>query len=200
MSAREVKERPILFNHDMVNAILFGRKTQTRRIVKRTDTGRVKAVGSPMNWHIDDPESIRACPFGQIGDRLWVRETWRVDGLAGRDALRLGDCETTRDSLSYFADCSADPALADGPWVPSIHMPRWASRLQLEITALRKERLHDISGRSAWAEGCPYHPATDPECATIISWYMDLWVSIYGLESWRSNPWVWVVEFGRVET
>lgn len=146
------KDKPILMSGPMVRAILEGRKTQTRRLCKLNAAGRVSLGG--RNWHTDDPEAVHACPFGQPGDRLWVRETWGVDccvGLKDRDCIDLA-----------HAACVVYRATDETPdngqswarrWRPSIHMPRWASRITLEVVSVRVERVQDISEEDAIAEG-----------------------------------------------
>ncbi|WP_373863386.1 hypothetical protein [Pantoea agglomerans] len=217
-----MRERPIIFNADMVRAVLDGRKTQTRRIVNGVpsshdfhgwvlsststkDEGKACwAIGkSPL---LNKPIRVR-CPFGEVGDRLWVRETWMPD--APRDGT-WGDVE--------FYGCKGSPlsmipkryrkpehcihrASWEGiemvGWTPSIHMPRWASRITLEITGVRVERLQDISEQDAAAEGASTELSLIGEKHYLG--YRSLWKSIYGADSWQSNPWVWVIEFKRVE-
>jgi hypothetical protein len=181
-----MSERPILFNGEMVRAILDGRKTQTRRVVKLNHSGRVKQPGSARNWHLDDPDAVLACPYGMPGDRLWVREAFWTDG----------------DEVIYRADPGAekelDSAFTGLNWKPSIHMPRWASRINLEVTAVCVERLQDISRGDAMQEGCPFpnmQMGPDPR-----EWFSDLWESINGPcgFGWDVNPLVWVVEFQKV--
>ena len=188
-----MKERPILFSGPMVLAILDGRKTQTRRIVNRTDSGRVKLAASARNWHIDDPNVVLACPYGQPSDRLWVRETW-ADMGTGHTAYRA----TTDDDTAALMS-----------WKPSIHMHRWRSRLTLEIIDVRIERLQDITKEDAIEEGIqPMHSEipgepnwkdySDPipfDHEHPIASYRTLWETINGTGSWNSNPWVWVITF-----
>lgn len=206
-----MKERPILFSAPMVRAILEGRKTQTRRIVKLTDSGRVKAVGSARNWHLDDPNAYLACPYGQPGDRLWVRETFLEIGNLdpGFIVYRADYPECVPDGLENIPSASAIK------WKPSIHMPRSASRMTLEITNIRVERLNDISEEDAIAEGvdhreCPTYQSPEQLEHMIrfgsYAWTIDypggfksLWESINGEDSWGANPWVWVIEFERIE-
>lgn len=168
-----MKERPILFNGDMVRAILSGEKTQTRRMVKH-----IPAVGEPDAWcHKKDcPETVyiigdhrRFCPFGEVGDRLWVREAF-------------AKADKGENNIAYRADEYADSFR----WTPSIHMPREASRITLEIVGVRVERLQDITDAEARAEGFK-----------DVGAFADCWNSIY--KNWHENPWVWVVEFKRVE-
>jgi hypothetical protein len=199
-----MKERPILFSAPMVRALLDGSKTQTRRVAKLTCAGHVKEPGGHRRWHPADFDSRFACPYGQPGDRLWVREAWarddedgmlmyRADVGSGNDA---DDWERNRlDGVSRFR------------WRPSIHMPRTASRITLEITGVRVERLQDISERDALAEGIvrlldggfglagsTHYHHTDP-CES----YWSLWEHINGPGSVETNPWVWVMDFRRVE-
>lgn len=191
-----MKERPIIFSGDMVRAILDGRKTQTRRIVKKNAAGRVQLASK--NWHLDDPDAVLACPYGQIGDRLWVRENFAVQPeLWERDHLA--------QPVHYMADICDKRTIEDYVCKPSIHMPRWASRITLEIENIRVERVRDISEQDAASEGFKkinYYMADgsidegmsiSPRC-NFAYW----WAGKYGLESWNSNPWVWVIEFKRV--
>lgn len=171
-----MKERPILFSAPMVLAILDGRKTQTRRVVKFTEAGRVRL--GRRNWHIDDKDVSMACPYGRPGDRLWVRETWQTIGT----------------KTFYRADW---PNTTDLVWKPSIHMFRADSRIDLEVSAVRRERLLDISTEDARAEGFAPHGQGGQEWSPR-GWYECLWESINGPGSWDANPWVWVVEFRRV--
>jgi hypothetical protein len=174
------KERPILFSGPMVRAILDGRKTQTRRIVK----------GQPALWLNDsvmgqfistDDHLISMCPYGKPGDRLWVRETFAV-------------CADS--SIFYRSD--GGPSPWDGiKWKPSIHMPRAASRITLEIVSVRAELLHEITESDAIAEGCQCDGV--PASLTNRGAFGKLWLSINGPGSWDVNPWVWVVEFRRCE-
>ena len=191
-----MKERGMIFNGEMVRAILDGRKTQTRRIIKNQREGEcwtVKPAQSPRyaghthDWWLPtgtQPYSaLPACPHGAVGDRIWVRETFSVvpdhDEPAGFSALLY----------------AADGVGPYGKWTPSIHMPRLASRILLEITDVRVERLRNMSQDDARAEGVI--AASGPMEAGLA--FRELWDSIYGIESWKVNPWVWVIEFKRVE-
>lgn len=181
-----MKERPILFSAPMVRALLEGRKIQTRRVVKLNASGRAEKGG--RNWHLDDPNALLACPYGQPGDRLWVRETW----------LR-----TANEEINYRADGGYPEGAAKmlGGWRPSIFMPRHASRILLEITAVRVERLQDISASDAVAEGALNQSAADQFAQVhAIDMYRCIWSGINGAESWDKNPWVWVIEFKRIES
>ena len=181
-----MKEHPILFSAPMVRALLNGSKTQTRRVVKFS--------GTNLETFIDHvPNKTACCPYGQPGDRLWVRETWRhIEGGAIYDAAG-GTSDSFDPETIYRADRENYP----GPWKPSIFMPRWASRIILEITAVRVERLLKISEADAKAEGAQLSegPCTEPEFQSYTLGYLNLWNSINGPDSWASNPWVWVIEF-----
>jgi hypothetical protein len=179
-----MKERPILFSAPMVRALLGGSKTQTRRVVKpQPDRGE-------WPWpDMSDAERsawTTSCPYGQPGDRLWVRETH----------MDLGAC------YLYRADAAAEQERAivapRQPWRPAIHMPRAASRITLEITGVRVERLQDISEADAVAEGVR-NSLHMPGGRFANENFAHLWWAINGDGSWEANPWVWVVEFKRVE-
>ena len=167
-----MKERPIIFKGEMVKAILDGRKTQTRRVVKNVEDLTVffrdDKFGCPFK-----------CPYGKPGDRLWVRETW-------------ADVNTSEGpAICYRAD--GDVQII---WRSSIYMPRWASRITLKILDIRVERLQDISEKDAIAEGIQPSDYAKPKAA-----FMRLWDSINAKKpgkSWKDNPWVWVIEFSRV--
>ena len=198
-----MKEHPILFSAAMVRAILEGRKTQTRRIVnpqpKNRRGGRWMYCYESMNKKLEGsfyyswpdkkngncfsergPESqiTYRCPYGQVGDRLWVREAWAVHPETG--------------SLLYWADGTAPENIR---WKPSIHLPRKHSRILLEITSIKVERVQAISQEDALAEGTDSNPAA----ADPIGSFAKYWNYINGVESWETNPWVWVVGFRKVE-
>lgn len=243
-----MKERPIIFNADMVRAVLEGRKTQTRSIIKwrGLDEGLnlqfsgLRASEEPGGWVIESNSRTSSewrcqqtpCPFGAVGDRLWVRETFAIlgneDGCAidwndnlikgsGPDAARIyrASCEQKPGNYGLWSipdDAPWKPhtenMLYAGTWVPSIHMPRWASRIALEITGVRVERMYDISEADARAEGVEqlrggfwrhYQPGWTQHQLSARGSFITLWKSIYGEESWQANPWVWVIEFKRVE-
>jgi hypothetical protein len=179
-----MKERPILMCADMVRAIIAGRKTQTRRPI--TDVGvQVAAMhGGAMATGL----ALTLCPFGQPGDRLWVRETW---GLARMECP--SNC-TNPEHVYYKADWEEEGSGPVEKWRPSIHMPRWASRLILEVVSVRIERLQDITYEDARAEGAE-------QCNEGLDHsFCLLWDSIYTKlgQRWRHNPWVWAVEFKRI--
>lgn len=143
-----------------------------------------------------------ACPFGEVGDRIWVRETFRVHSRA-TDVATLVYRASVRNSWTEqthrvpVAVCNK-PATPE-KWTPSIHMPRWASRITLEITDVRVERLRDLSDEDAKSEGIiPSAGGVLPGWEYRIN-FRDLWMDIYGTDNWEANPWVWVIEFKRVE-
>jgi hypothetical protein len=211
-----MKERPILFSAPMVRAILAGTKTQTRRAVKLPHENRLGVweptrFGGPTGgrtafgktipeqggiWHTRTGDHL-ACPYGQSGDRLWVRETWAAPHSDDARPPRFIHCDWTQ--IHYAATEERGGLL----WRPSIHMPRWASRITLEITSVRVERLQDITNEDARAEGVL--PEYAEQCVsrghpyTAIPLFLSLWSSVNGTESLAVNPWVWVVEFKRVE-
>lgn len=226
-----MKERPILFSGPMVRAILAGTKTQTRRVapiasldIRHHDreivTWGVKfskpvkgAISSHSGGKLTEDQARNVigsmfCPYGAPGDRLWVRETWG-DCTPGADALS----GTHYDTPWYRADADSHGLLGHdgvGPvyvedikWRPSIHMPRWASRITLEITAVRVERLQDISAEDAMAEGVEIWRNAETfkglaACSAHHYEFEDMWTHINGPGSWDANPWVWVIEFRRV--
>lgn len=230
-------ERGMIFNAEMVRAILDGRKTQTRRIMKLQPKPSKSRPGdfwfsskklesmvhvsdlAPGNSPIADYHLFiqeHCCPFGAVGDRIWVRETWSSDFANyypndrvwyAADNNRRLDIEVV-DGVRGIYSPESDVHVPFR-WRPSIHMPRWASRILLEITDVRVERLNAISEEDARAEGIidggclncgepePCGCANPEPDATDAFAY--LWQSIYGQESWNANPWVWVIEFERVE-
>lgn len=220
----QAKERPILFSAPMVRAIREDRKTVTRRPVSVQPRSRVDigsyGLGQPFIRHPDPTKRNPECPYGRPGDRLWVRETW---GVISHDFDQQGDVikwepdrpakaiREMRFGRGYYSghvvyaadgpcewagdeDGGGDPRSA---WKPSIHMPRAASRILLEITDVRVERLQDISEAQAKAEG-PDVPVAEHLAAAWVVQFRRLWESINGPEAWTSNPWVWVVEFKQV--
>lgn len=198
-------ERGMIFNGEMVRALLDGRKTQTRRPIKWkqtrfTEIGE-REDGSKWPWSEDAEHACdfwHPCPFGAVGDRIWVREAFRVHSRA-TDVATLVYKASERNSWTEqtrrvpVAVCNK-PATPE-KWTPSLHMPRWASRILLEITGVRVERLRSMSQDDARAEGVI--AASGPMEAGLA--FRELWDSIYGEESWKANPWVWVIEFKRVE-
>ncbi|EOW6706681.1 hypothetical protein ACOZ1A_000138 [Cronobacter malonaticus] len=204
-----MKERGMIFNAEMVRAILDGRKTQTRRIIKNCTVGRDEIspfirVGEFSGHYPGDlPEVIqRCCPFGAVGDRLWVREAFRVHSLA-TDLATLVYKASERNSWTEQTHRvpveQCNKPVSPFNFTPSIHMPRWASRITLEITGVRVERLASISSDDARDEGYPAARAEDGGNIDPWLWFRDLWDSIYPEHSFKANPWVWVIEFKRVE-
>lgn len=205
-----MRERPIIFSAPMVLALLEGLKTQTRRIVKR----------QPLPFVGPMPVTLGSafCPYGQPGDRLWVRETCRAHELSDAEAEQdmYGVMERRGlelppyglDGVIYAADGSfreiENTQQASNSWtelfhyrgkrgatVPPIHMPRWASRITLEITNVQAQPLQQISERDCCAEGCGSPITRDCKKPKFIA----LWESIHGEGSWNFNPWVWAIEF-----
>lgn len=204
-----MKERPILFSGPMVRAILEGRKTQTRRVVKPqpSDPNWVMLRGSSID---KSDETFFSCPYGPVGTKLWVRESFRLSDTY-RDCACYEPCSCKNGVPIYAADFSNDPEM--GPFKPSIHMPRWASRITLEVTGVRVEGLQDISEEDAKAEGMFERKSEDgmsgfgghdgpniPAEYTFRFAFKDLWNRINDERGfgWDFNPWVWVVEFKRI--
>lgn len=198
-----MKERPILFSSPMVRAILEGTKTQTRRVVKPQPVeGVYKGDGTTPTFTWKDristfhpiwPEVMaQFSPYGKPGDRLWVRETW-MPRMDGNIELRHGEA-------IYKASLGDVEMFRPRRWRPSIFMPRWASRITLELTGVRVERLNSMSGYDALREGVTL-PAMQNGPADPTVEFMDLWDSINARRgySWVTNPWVWVLKFRRVQ-
>ncbi|MHA0960818.1 hypothetical protein [Enterobacter cancerogenus] len=218
-------ERGMIFNGEMVRAILDGRKTQTRRIIKDCTVGRdpiskfiqigKKFIGC---YPEDVPELIReCCPYGVPGDRIWVRETFQgplfdyeqmESYLEDRSKFEKPEfCQYAADGKPAPEYYDADDNLHCG-WRPSIHMPRWASRIELEITDVRVEQLKSISEEEACSEGVArlrggfwkhYQPGWTQHQLSARGSFATLWDSIYGFGEWDRNPWVWVIKFKRIE-
>lgn len=211
-----MKQIPILFSTEMVQAILAGRKTQTRRVIKNqpeSDTekyGAATTKDGTQEWIIGNPGSttvdVIKCPYGQVGDVLWVRESclWVMSDHAP-DLL-----EGSRDRTQWVYKASVHEDFMKYAkeqygykWKPSIHMPKYAARIWLRIKDVRVERLQDISGQDAISEGIVL---TGIRLSSLMeSWgaakklFKKLWQSINGEKSWDANPWVWVIEFERID-
>ncbi|ADO48101.1 hypothetical protein [[Enterobacter] lignolyticus] len=211
-------ERGMIFNSEMVRALLDGRKTQTRRPVKfkpREPGLDLNSIGLGLGYYCNgapdrgyvlrsrggacwnDRTYPAHCPHGKPGDRIWVRETWTPESI---------DAEDGSYSPDYRATANGQPV--SGKWTPSIHMPRRASRILLEVSDVRVERLNDISEADAQAEGVAqlrggywkhYQPEWTQHQLSARGSFVTLWKSIYGEESWQANPWVWVIEFKRIQ-
>lgn len=195
MEAVVTKSYPILFSTPMIRAILEGRKTVTRRIVK--NTAREWLVSDQFDPGYVAMRENHLCPYGYTGDTLWVRETWFNDADAGEKPIYV-----------YKADNKEYP-LGSCSWKPSIHMPKAASRIFLEITDVKIERLQDISQEDAYAEGIlpmPHRPASEgctqhADSSLIRDCYVcafrHLWNQINGPLGypWDKNPWVWAITF-----
>lgn len=219
-----MRERPILFNGDMVRAILAGTKTQTRRPAPINALSFTHHPDGLITWAVQFVKAVKGvlasysggsfteevarsiiasqfCPFGQPGDRLWVRETW------GQDEALCEGVQYRADWYQEAQDHAADHS--EWRWRPSIHMPRWACRIVLEIVSVRVERVQEISETDAISEGPEratlgyrdYAPRCGGhEYAQASDSFRSLWDSVYASRSlgWDSNPWVWVVEFKRL--
>ena len=201
-----MKERPILFSASMVRALVAGTKTQTRRVVKPQFAADAIPVEMPATdpaggwvvpghsgvWSCDaaaNPDDVRRCPYGQPGDRLWVRETF---GFSGSGYI---------PDIHFRATNPEAPIL--GRWHPSIHMRRIDSRITLEITSVRVQRLQDISEADALAEGVTDDGSLVTDLAGndrggAFAAFATLWEVINGADSWDDNPWVWAIEFRRL--
>ncbi|EML7933166.1 hypothetical protein V9948_003628 [Providencia rettgeri] len=230
-----MKERGIIFNTEMVRAILDGRKTQTRCIAKFKPIDKALNLNysglRAGNYHAgvkdgrcvlrstdgttwNDRTYPLTCPYGKVGDRIWVRETWQgplVDSEKAYDLFKDPTPYQKVENCVYKADGGYAPEYIDCDdnfrqgWRPSSNMPRWASRITLEIIDVRVEHLQDISKQDAVSEGAPQgHHSIDviskqfgfPDFSR--SWFAQIWMDIHGEDNWAANPWVWVIEFKRV--
>lgn len=201
-----MKERPILFSTEMVNAIICGLKIMTRRVLNKNTFKLLDAAakaGEITSYYIDekkiDDRDIRyilsLCPYGEPGDRLWIKEKFRIE----RPFIGNIDYDFTNNIIYYYAT-DHEKYRDNDKWKSSRFMPRWASRINLEITNIRVERLHDITEEDARAEGANRINAGDLGMETYKSAFRRLWDSInlkrgYG---WYTNPWVWSIEFRRI--
>jgi len=230
-----MKEHPILMNGAMVRATLAGTKSQTRRIVKLQELSGSYFEGGAAGVEFDGfripreggaaPAQFSAeavgggaymseeiyCPYGEPGDRLWVRETWRTDAtLDGRAPSDFAGWPVKYEADGAVLGHGAHFGNTDGKTRVSIHMPRWASRILLEITGVRVERLHDISDADIEAEGIDMVALAEAQerydviakdgnasgRPTLRSAWRDLWESTGG--DWDANPWLWIISFRRV--
>lgn len=216
-------EKPILFNAEMVKAILAGQKTQTRRIVNQKKNphqflgGKDDDIDDPHDWGFENPDCVghfitlpeQRSPYGSVGDELWVRETWQVS--KPHDIIKPS--KLYKDMYNLLLRYKADnPPYSKyhGNFRPSIFMMRWMSRIQLRIVDIRVERLNDMSEGDAWSEGIESwledennHPICNGKKTKFNNTkqaFKALWDSINGKKSpWDSNPWVWVIEFERIK-
>jgi len=204
-------EKPILFSGEMVRAILEGRKTQTRRVVKPQLEKRLEHLAGEWFTYYwmsgglwNDAGKIARCPYGQPGDRLWVRETWKCEEMEpyGEDGVRFqadNEFYTIRNTLEASQKWM-EARREGGKWRPSIFMPRWASRITLEVVKVRVERVQEINEEDAKNEGVSAWHDT-PSGTTYVPEYKLLWDKLNASRGfgWKVNPWVWVVEFKSVE-
>ncbi|ELW9236061.1 hypothetical protein L4J17_09725 [Proteus mirabilis] len=225
-----MKERGIIFNSEMVRAILDGRKKQTRRVMNNQpctlpeETISVQQDDFNFRWAGDlhnDTSGWFTCPLGKVGDRLWVRETWSVVSHEFDDDGLMIDYVPDRPTKAvhempyghgyftghviYSADgdftWGDDDGCIDGRscWKPSIHMPHWASRIKLEITDVRVERLKDAGDTEFKAEGYPLERELTGGSMDPFCWFRNLWDSVSPTNfKYADNPWVWVIEFKRI--
>ena len=223
-----MKERAIIFSAPMVRAILEGRKTQTRRVLKSQpgcvhDGEPYWAVGGYRVWSYRGITDVlrmgtvnpQRCPFGTVGERLWVRETWGpCRGVGDSHPIAIADA-----TYACFPDGSqkfksgeychhGSPVTGSWPtgykWRPSIHMPRWASRITLEIAGVKVERLNEITGSDCANEGICGQIGSPRSYGVVTEsfareQFQRIWESINGPGSWDANPWVWVIEFRLTE-
>jgi len=204
-----MKERPILFSGAMVRAILDGSKTQTRRVVKKDggllNYGAAQFVKDGL-WYPTSPSGKAGlvppiiCPYGQPGDRLWVREQYKIsEWMPSYATIEYTANDHKKTFVRQYLQGRITEPVSVNNLRPSIFMPRWASRITLEITGLHVERLQDITNNDALDEGTP-------DLRTIENgWdmrrcFQELWEQINGVGSWAENPWVWVIEFKRVQS
>lgn len=196
--------RPILMSSPMILALLGGRKTQTRRIIKPA-----QPRGDGLWPAGRDP--VVDCPYGKPGDLLWVRETWQLHSRASdlsKVVYRASETASHTEFCRYVPTDligNTQPKPFQEGWRSSIHMPRWASRLTLELTVVRVQRLQEISEEDARAEGCPVTwdgKHYEPPSPDVDSWqgygrasYCLLWNQINGIGAWDVNPWVWALSF-----
>jgi hypothetical protein len=200
-------ERPILFSAEMVRAILKGDKTQTRRVMKPQPSfnsgGPILDYGGGVMDEVEPHWVLpKICKYGDPGDLLWVRETWKLvpaSAYRASEGVHQTSDPNDRDHAAIYR-AGWDRSSGGLPWRPSIHMPRWASRITLRITDVRVERLQDISEDDARAEGWP-GPITETgfPIASPLAWFANVWTSINGAGAWEANPWVWALSFERVK-
>lgn len=198
----------MIYNAEMVRALLDGRKTQTRRPVKFPVHDKnlgCELAGNELAGELSAGNYLNSA-FGKPSDRIWVRETFQgpLFNYEQMDEYLEDSSKFEKPEFcQYAADGGHRPEYQDADdnlrhgWRPSIHMPRWASRILLEITNVRVERLKSISDGDAIREGCSTTDMKSGDCVADV--FARLWASIYGDESWNSNPWVWVIEFKRIE-
>lgn len=218
---KAIKQHPVLFQAEMVRAILNGTKTQTRRIADVEDAiganpGLITPIGS---FAPRSPENHLGYYKYQAGDQLWVREAWRPIDKGGNSKLCKSAMRNHRPEAKprdlIKSECeilyrASEPLLGSIKWKPSIFMPRWASRILLDVTGIRLERLHDISEEDARKEGIDWnifgidekflnYMDLDTGFDCPVKSYFSLWEKINGKQSLDSNPWVWVTDFNETK-
>lgn len=205
-----MKERPILFSAEMVRATFNGRKTQTRRVIKRRDGDAPLDFHDGMFWFADGDAFEIPCPDGVPGDRLWVRETWEHRAYGAIRDIRIR--YAADGAIDHMMACDDDRKYRTNSFVkqPSIFMPRWASRIMLEITDVRAQRLQEISNKDARAEGADCAPHRGGTCGMTdtgidqcaICSFRSLWnsINVKRGHGWDKNPWVWALTFKWVQS
>lgn len=206
-----MSEKPIIFSTEMVRAILDGRKTQTRRVMKpqpkASELFDDYIQYKNIHWNPKDDYKhnipVQALKY-KLGDVLWVRETWRP---VNSETYKIYPKESAIDyaadwSPIHFENSKNPKACNGGKWRPSIHMPRAAARLFLRVTDVRIERVQEISADEAEKEGCKfvYAYGLDSVAMSPYQAFIHLWDCLNAKRgySWKSNPWVWVIEFERI--
>lgn len=205
-----MKEHPILFSTEMVQAILRGSKTMTRRIIKQQPDGQLFPCGTGLKYWARVPNNLKEkyvkCPYGELGDILWVRETY---------ASAISSAPSHKVTRWYKADNQVIPSNVEFKWKPSMFMPKGFCRIYLEITGIRVERLHSISETDAQLEGTMLTVFSNGDSEFARLWrdytekyagfytakesFISLWEKINGKQSVESNPWVWVIEFKKID-
>lgn len=203
-----MKGKPILFSDPLIRAILEGRKTQTRRLIKPQPSGLDSFTSAQVSDAFESGFVEIGCPYGEAGDHLWVREAFRYeDSLIHCVCCNFLLCNKHHGKPIYRAS-EAPREIVQEKWCPNIHMPRQISRISLEITSVTVERLKDISSEDAEAEGFVAAPQSLPGeveglaniCEGSRALFAHAWEEFYGAGSWDSNPWVWVITFKRLNT
>jgi len=205
-----MKERPIIFKGWSVRAILAGRKTMTRRVVRGVvqthDLLKNIDDRAIIGVRADDGSLVHGsnvkCPYGVPGDRLWVRETWSIDGggASGYWVVYRANIDASPVIIGRDDECQRLFDYQRGEWRPSIHMPRWASRILLEITDIRVERVRDISHEDSIAEGMSLDKLNNYGTGSIArDAFAETWDSIHGPGAFERNDWVWVISFAHVK-
>ena len=212
-----IRERPIIMDSESVRAILDGRKTQTRRVMSGDSLSIIDRFSEPgfskfwIGYHDDTVCYREECPYGVPGDSLWVKETWNALFFNDKHILWSGDVPKAMRTKERLVDSPVYRATDNDPeypWRSPIHMPRWASRITLEIVSVRVERVQEISEDDARREGVDAWFPKSPELLRYVqeggsyrNGFHERWDALNAARGypWSSNPWVWVIEFRRIE-